>query len=120
MSALNSQALAHSVRIDRVARSRVQEVDFTNVAFSSVFSDHMFISQFRNGKWDDGVIRPFGDITVSPSISALHYGISVFDGMKAHRSPTGNPLLFRPADNARRFQRSAARLAMATVPESLF
>lgn len=120
MSTFDSQALARSVRIDRVARSRVPDVDFSSVAFSSVFSDHMFISLFRNGKWDDGVIRPFGDVAVSPSISALHYGISVFDGMKAHRSPTGNALLFRPADNARRFQRSAARLAMATVPESLF
>jgi branched-chain amino acid aminotransferase len=112
--------LAHPVRIDRVARSRIREVDFTRVAFSSVFSDHMFISQCRNGRWDDGLICPFGELSVSPSISALHYGISVFDGMKAHRSPTGNPLLFRPAENARRFQRSAARLAMTTVPESLF
>jgi len=120
MDNFHSHALAHSVRIDRVARSRIQEVDFTSVAFSSIFSDHMFISQFRNGTWGDGLIRPFGEVSVSPSISGLQYGISVFDGMKAYRSPTGNPLLFRPAENARRFQRSAARLAMATVPESLF
>ena len=107
MDNFHSHALAHSVRIDRVARSRIQEVDFTSVAFSSIFSDHMFISQFRNGTWGDGLIRPFGEVSVSPSISGLQYGISVFDGMKAYRSPTGNPLLFRPAENARRFQRSA-------------
>src|SRR5215831_15095444 len=100
--------------------SGVQEVDFRNVAFSSVFSDHMFTAEFRDGRWSKGAIRPFGPISLSPSISALHYGVSVFEGMKAHRSPEGRPLLFRPADNARRFYRSAARLAMTPVPESLF
>ncbi len=116
----DAPVLTSPVRIHRSANSRVREVDFTNVTFSSVFSDHMFTAEFRNGHWGEGEIRPYGPISLSPSISALHYGISVFDGMKAHKSPTGRPLLFRPCDNARRFQRSAARLAMSPVPESLF
>src|SRR5215831_1881053 len=118
----DSRTIESSVRIhiDKVAQSRVGAVDFATVGFSSVFSDHMFTAEFRNGRWSDGAIRPFGPISLSPSVSALHYGVSVFEGMKAHRSPEGRPLLFRPADNARRFYRSAARLAMTPVPESLF
>lgn len=108
------------VHIDRAARSRAGDADFATVGFSTVFSDHMFTARFVDGQWDEGVIRPYGPISLSPSISALHYGVSVFEGMKAHKSRDGRPLLFRPAENARRLQRSAARLAMTPVPESLF
>jgi branched-chain amino acid aminotransferase len=116
----NNEAVMPAVRIDRVVKSRVQEVDLATVPFSSVFSDHLYSAEFRDGRWSDGHIQPYGPISVSPSISALHYGISVFDGMKAHKSPEGRPLLFRPRENARRLQRSAARLAMPAIPESLF
>src|SRR5215472_15937787 len=103
----DSVTLTSSMRIDRVGKSRVQEVDFATVAFSSVFSDHMFSAEFRDGRWSDGLIQPYGPIPLFPSISALHYGISIFEGLKAHRSPAGRPLLFRPRENALRFQRSA-------------
>ena len=73
-----------------------------------------------DGRWNDAEIKPYGPISIPPSVSALHYGISVFEGLKAHKSPDQRPLLFRPSDNARRLQRSAARLAMPVVPESLF
>jgi branched-chain amino acid aminotransferase len=116
----NHSTVTSPFRITHVANSRVQEVDFATVPFSSVFSDHMFMAEFQDGCWNDGLIRPYGPIPVAPSISALHYGISVFEGMKAHKSPAGRPLLFRPRENALRFQRSAARLAMPAVPESLF
>ena len=109
-----------SIRINQVTCSRIHEVDFANLPFSSVFSDHMFTAEFRNGHWDKGEIQPYGPISISPSISALHYGVSVFEGMKAHKSSDGHPLLFRPGKNARRLQRSAARLALPVVPESLF
>ncbi|PYX71574.1 MAG: branched chain amino acid aminotransferase [Acidobacteria bacterium] len=108
------------LRIDRVAISRVQEIDFATVPFGATFSDHMLSVEFEEGRWSDGLIRPYGPIPLPPSISALQYGISVFEGMKAHKSPAGRPLLFRPRENARRLQRSAARLAMPAVPESLF
>jgi branched-chain amino acid aminotransferase len=112
--------LTSSIRIVRVANSRVQEVDFATVPFSSVFSDHMFSAEFQDGRWSDVEIQPYGPVPLPPSISALHYGISVFEGMKAHKSTDGQPLLFRPSENARRLQRSAARLAMPAVPEALF
>jgi len=117
---MRSSETTTSIRIERVAHSRVQEVDFANVPFSSVFSDHMFVAEFHDGHWSEGRIQPYGPISLFPSISALHYGISVFEGMKAHKSSAGHPLLFRPKENAQRFQRSAARLAMPVVPESMF
>jgi branched-chain amino acid aminotransferase len=115
-----NNAVTSPMRIDRVTESRLGGVDLATVAFSSVFSDHMFSAEFRDGRWSDGLIQPYGPIPLPPSISALHYGISIFEGLKAHRSSAGRPLLFRPRDNALRFQRSAARLAMPPVPESLF
>jgi branched-chain amino acid aminotransferase len=116
----SNETLTVPVRIERAAKSRLQGVDFATVPFSSVCSDHMFSAEFRDGRWSDGRIQPYGPIPLSPSISALHYGISVFEGMKAHKSPDGRPLLFRPRENAQRLQRSAARLAMPAVPESMF
>lgn len=116
----NSHTMEPQIRVERVAHSRVQNVHFATVAFSSVLSDHMFSAEFQGGRWSDGQIQPYGPIQVAPNISALHYGVSVFDGMKAHKSLDGRPLLFRPQENARRLQLSATRLAMAPVPESLF
>ena len=116
----NGETMTFPLRIDRVAISRVQEIDFATVPFGATFSDHMLSVEFEEGRWSDGLIRPYGPIPLPPSISALQYGISVFEGMKAHKSPAGRPLLFRPRENARRLQRSAARLAMPAVPESLF
>lgn len=109
-----------TIPIVAAEHSSLHEVDFSNVAFSSVFSDHMFTVEFRDGYWTNARIQPYGPIEVQPSITALHYGISVFEGMKAHKSPDGHPLLFRAQENARRLQRSAVRLAMPVVPESLF
>jgi branched-chain amino acid aminotransferase len=109
-----------SIKTNRSTQPRVHTVDLASVPFSSVFSDHMFTAEYHDGQWNDGEIQAYGPISVAPSISALHYGVSVFEGMKAHKSDEGRPLLFRARENSRRLARSAARLAMATVPESLF
>ena len=116
----NNPMEMNSIRIDKVVNSRLREVDFSTLVFGSVFSDHMFTAEFQDGRWSDGLIQPYGPIELSPNISALQYGISVFEGMKAHKSADGHALLFRARENALRLQRSAARLAMPAVPESLF
>lgn len=108
------------LEITRVKESRLGTVDFGNLPFGTIFSDHMLAVEYRAGGWGQPTIRPYGPLSLSPSISALHYGLSLFEGLKAHRSPTGEILLFRPWENARRLNRSAARLAMPEVPESLF
>lgn len=108
------------IRIEPVPASRLPEVDLGNVPFSSVFSDHMLVAEYRDGAWCPAVIRAYGPLALSPSISALQYAVSVFEGLKAHRLTTGEVALFRPWENARRLNRSALRLAMPEVPESLF
>ena len=90
------------------------------IPFSSVFSDHMFVARFSDGRWQDAAIREYGALPLAPNISSLQYGLSVFEGLKAHRTSHGRVALFRPAANAARLNRSAARLAMPSVPEDLF
>ena len=109
-----------SVTIELAVESRLPGVDLTRVQFGSVFGDHMLMAEFRNGRWEKPAVRPYGPIPLPPSISALQYGISVFEGLKAHRAAGGDVLLFRPIENARRINRSAARLAMPEIPEQLF
>jgi branched-chain amino acid aminotransferase len=106
--------------IEPVSRSRVEDVDLGAVAFSSVMSDHMLVAEYRDGAWRTATIRPYGPLALSPAISALQYGASVFEGQKAQRTPDADVVLFRPAANAQRLNRSAERLAMPPVPEELF
>jgi branched-chain amino acid aminotransferase len=108
------------VRVEAVRESRRPSLDLANVPFSAVMSDHMLVAEFRDGAWQDPTIRPYGPLPVAPAISALQYGISVFEGLKAHRTPEGSIAIFRPRDNAARLRRSAERLAMPPVPEQLF
>jgi len=109
-----------SIRLEPTTTSRRDGIDFADVPFSSVFSDHMLVAEFRDGGWDEVVIRPYGPLALMPTITALQYGISVFEGLKAHRLAAGDVALFRPTENARRLNRSAARLAMPAVPEAMF
>ena len=94
--------------------------DLTSAEFSSVVSDHMLTATYSAGRWQPMTIKPYGALSLPPAISALQYGISVFEGLKAHRTPDGDIAIFRPRDNARRLNRSAARLAMPSFPEDAF
>ncbi len=100
--------------------SRISEVDFFNLAFGREFTDHMLICDCIDGQWQTPRILPFGTISFSPGLSALHYGQSLFEGMKAHKDANGKAWLFRPLDNWRRLNISATRLCMAEVPEDIF
>jgi branched-chain amino acid aminotransferase len=106
--------------IERVARSRLAEVDLAATAFGTVMSDHMYVAEYAGGAWQRPAIRPYGPLEVLPSASGLNYAVSVFEGLKAYRAPDGSILVFRSRDNARRMVRSAERLAMAPVPEAMF
>lgn len=109
-----------NIEITKVKRSRFAEVDQKNFGFGKYFSDHMFISEFEEEQWKNPRIVPYGNFEISPALSALHYGQSIFEGMKAYRYDNGEIYMFRPLDNAKRFNVSAERMAMATVPEELF
>jgi branched-chain amino acid aminotransferase len=109
------------LRIERVRESRLADIkDLESIPFSSIFSDHMLTAKYGDGAWQEALVRPYAPLSLPPNISALQYGISVFEGLKAQRTRAGDVAIFRPRDNARRLNRSAARLAMPTVPEELF
>lgn len=106
--------------IQRTETSRITEVDIENLPFGSVFSDHQFTMEFEDGKWNTGVIEPYGDMRLSPAAMVLHYGQAIFEGMKAFRQPDGGIALFRPKDNIRRFNVSGERMCMPKVDEETF
>jgi branched-chain amino acid aminotransferase len=108
------------IKINRVKQSRISEVDFENIVFGKEFTDHMFICDYENGSWNDARIVPYADLSLSPSLSAIHYGQSIFEGMKAYKSESGDPLLFRPEDNWARLNRSAERMCMPELPKDIF
>jgi branched-chain amino acid aminotransferase len=108
------------LQIEPTLRSRLPTVGpLGEVAFSTVMSDHMLIADYADGAWRSAEISPYGPLALSPAITALHYGVSVIEGLKAHRTARGEIALFRPRDSVRRLNRSAARLAMPSVPEDL-
>ncbi|MEN9304505.1 MAG: hypothetical protein RL264_2934 [Bacteroidota bacterium] len=111
---------ALSFAVEPVTATRVHEVDWDNLAFGRVFSDHMFIMEYENGQWQEGKIVPFEAIPMHPAMSALHYGQSIFEGLKAYRHTDGKVSIFRPDQNAARFAESAERMCMPTVPEDVF
>ncbi len=115
MQIFNSQ-----ISIEKISQSRIKEQDINNTPFGKVFTDHMFVATYLDGIWQKLKIIPYGNIPMSPSLSALHYGQTVFEGLKAYRSSTGNPLLFRPEANHQRINESAFRLCMPPVPEEIF
>ncbi len=108
------------IDIERIKKSRLPEVDFNNLPFGKVYTDHMFMADFKGGEWKNARIVPYGYIPMSPATPALHYGQSIFEGMKAYLSPTGETLVFRPLDNLKRLNISADRMCMPAVPEEVF
>lgn len=110
----------YPIDIERVAESRIMDVDFNHIPFGRIFSDHMFYADYRDGQWTRGKIEPYGKISFAPSISGLHYGQLIFEGLKAYKSAAGDTLLFRPLMNYDRMVRSAYRMAMPAVPKEIF
>ncbi|MCH8904572.1 MAG: branched-chain amino acid aminotransferase [Bacteroidetes bacterium] len=108
------------IRIRKSEVSRIDSLDFNNIPFGKVFSDHMFSADYYDGEWRDCEILPFSKISISPSMTALHYGQAIFEGMKAFKDMEGNPQLFRPEQNFTRFNNSAHRMAMPELPEEIF
>lgn len=108
------------IAVEKASASRIGQVDFNNIQFGKIFSDHQFIADFDGEKWTNPRIVPYGNISLSPAISAIHYGQAIFEGMKAFKTEDGNIQLFRPQDNWKRLNRSAYRMGMPDIPEEFF
>jgi branched-chain amino acid aminotransferase len=110
----------HTIETEKSTRKSLKEVDFNNLEFGRVATDHMFMANYKEGGWFDAGIIPFGTMQISPFTAALHYGQTVFEGLKAYRHVNGDISIFRPADHADRFNRSLDRMCMPQVTLDLF
>jgi len=108
------------IKVSKVLESAIDKMDWENLQFGRVFSDHMFVMEYSDGSWKNPEIMPYGDLKMSPATSVLHYGQSFFEGMKAYRNTEGDVQLFRPEQNAERFNSSARRMCMPEVPVDVF
>ena len=89
--------------------------------FGKVFTDHMVTIEWSEGRgWHDATLGPRGPLTLDPAAAVLHYAQEIFEGLKAYRLADGGMALFRPEENARRFNASARRMAMPDLPEQTF
>ncbi|MCP4520247.1 MAG: branched-chain amino acid aminotransferase [Cytophagales bacterium] len=110
----------YNIQINKTENSRIGEIDFNNLAFGRTFSDHMFVVDYENGEWGTPQIIPFQNLSFSPALISLHYGQTVFEGLKAFRDKDGVVSAFRPEEHAIRINKSAERLCLPTIPEDLF
>ena len=108
------------MKITKTSNSRISELDYDNVPFGKIYSDHMFMADYENGEWKNLEIIPYQNLSLSPATSAIHYGQSIFEGMKAHKLKDGSVNIFRAKENAIRFNISARRMCMPEIPEELF
>ncbi len=109
-----------NINISKTKASRINQFDQNNIAFGTVFTDHMLIADCINGEWQTPEILPYGEISYNPALASLHYGQSIFEGMKAFKNEDNEVLMFRPLENFKRFNISAERMCMAQVPEEIF
>jgi branched-chain amino acid aminotransferase len=106
--------------ITKAERSKLKDISLENVPFGKYFTDHMLVVDYEDGVWKTPQILPYQPLQLDPSLAAIHYGQSIFEGIKAYKDEVGNPQIFRPYDNFKRFNISAERMQMPVVPEEIF
>ncbi|WP_072875957.1 branched-chain amino acid aminotransferase [Salegentibacter echinorum] len=111
---------ANQLKITEVQKSKIEEINFDNLVFGEIFTDHMFTCDYEDGTWKNPEIKPYGSIELDPSTKVFHYGQAVFEGMKAYKDDKDQIWLFRPQQNFERINKSGARLAMPEFPKEYF
>ena len=108
------------ITVHKAGKSRIGEVDFNNLGFGKEVTDNMFVAEYKNGSWNNARIIPFSNLSMSPTALALHYGQTVFEGMKAFRMADGKISIFRMDKHFQRFNVSLQRMCMPVVPYEMF
>lgn len=108
------------IPVERIKQSRISSVDFKTLGFGNYISDHMLVADYKDKKWHQPKIMPFGELLMTPAILSLHYGQSVFEGMKAFKNKKGEVSIFRPQRHHQRLLRSLERMCMPAISEDLF
>jgi branched-chain amino acid aminotransferase len=111
---------APEINVQQAETSKLNSFSFQDLPFGKYFTDHMLEADYEDGEWRNVEIKPYQPLLLDPSIAAIHYGQSIFEGIKAYKDTEGNAYIFRPFDNWKRFNISAARLMMPSVPEEIF
>ncbi len=106
--------------IQLVEKSSLSAINLQDIEFGKQMTDHMFVAQYENGQWHSPSIMPLQKLHLHPGILGLHYGQTVFEGMKAFRQSADSVALFRPRDHAARFNKSLERMSMPKLPEEWF
>jgi len=114
------ETMVNKIAIEKTKSSKIHDVDFDNLSFGSVYSDHMLVCDYKNGEWSEPKVVPYQPITLDPSAKIFHYGQSIFEGMKAYKDENGKAWLFRPEENWKRLNKSAERLAIPQIPKAYF
>ena len=109
-----------NIKLSKVKSSKISEVDFSDLGFCKYYTDHMFVCDYENNDWKNFRIIPFQDLNLSPACTTLHYGQTIFEGLKAYKNEKDEILIFRPDKNAKRFNSSAERMCMPSLPEKYF
>lgn len=109
-----------TITVNLAGATKINSVDFENLTFGNVFTDHMFVCDFIDGEWQTPVIKPYEPFLIDPSAKVFHYGQAIFEGMKAYKDANDDVWLFRPDENLDRFNKSATRLAMPEITEDIF
>jgi branched-chain amino acid aminotransferase len=108
------------IKITQTEKSRLDDQSLEKVPFGKYFTDHMLVAEYADGEWKKPEIMPYQALPMEPSLAALHYGQSIFEGIKAYKGESGEVSVFRPFDNFKRFNISAQRMQMPEVPEEIF
>ena len=112
---------AADFKITRVKQSKLKDLNLDNIPFGKYFTDHMLEADYKDGEWKIEGIKPYQALALAPSAAALHYGQSIFEGIKAYNDIDGTHInIFRPYENFKRFNISAERMMMPQVPEEIF
>lgn len=112
--------MAPDISVTRSETSKLNDLNLENIPFGKYFSDHMLEADYENGEWKSAEIKPYQPLLMQPSNAAIHYGQSIFEGVKAYKQANNEIAIFRPYDNFRRFNISAARMQMPQIPEEIF
>jgi branched-chain amino acid aminotransferase len=112
--------LITDITVRKTAHSKIDEIDFDHLEFGKWISDHMLVCDYSDHEWGQAQIVPYANLSLSPASLALHYGQTVFEGMKAFRMHDGNINIFRMDKHYDRFVRSLNRMCMAVPPKEIF
>jgi len=108
------------IKVRKAEKSRINELDRSNIQFGKMYADHRLVAHYENGEWKQPEILPFDNLSLSPATTFMHYGQAIFEGVKAYKNQDDEPVIFRPYDNWKRMNRSAERMGMPAVPEDIF